>query len=167
MTTTEYSEQINTIFNKAIKDELSSAIQYTIQAAKLKGSIESETADELLEHGKEEFSHFTELVDYATKHNFDGKLVIELDFDVIKNISTDLKEIQNFNMKLEKTAADDYKKAAILARENGDLETEAFFIELMQDELSHFDDIAELSGDTRGLNESVVSRMGKFSKLLK
>lgn len=160
----EYLNAITGIFNKSIKDELSSAIQYTIQSTKLKGSIESETADELLAHGKEEFDHFTQLVDYATKHGFDNGLVVELDFNVIKNISTDLKTIQQFNMKLEKGASSDYKSAAILARDNGDLETEAFFIELMNDELKHYDDIAELSGDIRGLNES---RLGKFSSVIK
>jgi len=144
-----YKSQMIEIFKKAIKDELSASISYKAMAEKVIGAGNSKFKEELLDHGKEEFEHFQELIEYAATHGILSELPLVLDEEVIKNAPSETQAIITFTQNLEKEAIFDYTKASKLARDNDDIETFSFFKELTKDEQSHFDDIVIYTGETR------------------
>ena len=144
-----YANEMVSIFTKAIRDELSASIAYRFMAESLVGMETEELRDELIEHADEEYTHFTELVTYASNHGILANLRPELDSSVVHNYPTEARAIMGFVQDLEMQAIRDYISAAKFARHHGDIETCAFFKELASDERGHFDDLAPMTGDTR------------------
>jgi bacterioferritin (cytochrome b1) len=154
----EYNqESLNFIierFNKFIFDELSAAVGYNFIAERLSGKDANKVIEELKEHGKEEFEHFTELLHYAYLHGFGNKLNIkELDQKVIDFIPSNVTNCVKFIQELELEARNDYRDMVKFAKENNDIEMEEFFKELMQDEQEHYDDLAYILNNTISLGE--------------
>ena len=150
-----YKEEITKIFNKVIIDELSAASVYHAMAA---NSKDAKLAGELSTHGDEEFEHYKQLIEFATNHNI--ILCYGIDSKVINNIPKEKDEILKVVQSLETIAIKDYRRAALLAREEKDLETEGFFTELMKDEMKHFDDLAQYTGINRSLS-SILKNLNK------
>jgi bacterioferritin (cytochrome b1) len=144
-----YEDKILEVLNKAIKDELAAAISYIAMSEKVYGQGNSKLRDELAEHGKEEYEHFTEIISFAAKHGLIDKLQLEVDMNVIKNAPSDPKKIIDFSQNLELQAIEDYRKASAYAKDNGDFETHEFFAELAGDEEEHYDEIAVYTGKSR------------------
>ena len=145
----EYQKKMVEIFNKAIRDELGASISYKAMAEKVYGAGNNKLREELIQHGKEEFEHFNELVSYAATHGILSDLILEVDEEVIVNAPSDVKGIIKFSQDLEMEAIKDYRNAAKLAFENKDMETHEFFSELASDEETHYDDVAVYTGKTR------------------
>lgn len=143
-----YEEMINEKIGKLMTDEISAATMYAEAAQYI---TDASLSDEVRTHGQEEFDHFKKLMDFATNNN----LKTNYDFDraVIKNIPRDTKSLIKIIQSLEKKAITNYREIALLARENNDLEGETLFLELMKVEMEHFDDIAQVTGETRKLGE--------------
>lgn len=154
-----YKEKMKCFFNKVIKDEISASIFYAKAANELSGVGSAEISEELLEHSKEEFQHFNELVSFASKHGFLDEIQIELDDSVI-NFSpiSDAKVVMEKVQELETSAIRDYGWMAKCAMKHGDIETAKFMKEIMSDEIKHFDDLAYVNGDKRpvGLQTVVI-----------
>ena len=144
----DYAKQLIAIFNKAVRDELSACSVYRIIGNKLKGPDTDEIRDHLFEHAKEEYGHYTELIDYASKHNFLQDIKVQLD-NTVFNANGDNNALVLSTQNLETKAAQDYRNASILASKNNDIETHEFFTELMKDELKHFDENAYFLGQSR------------------
>jgi len=140
-----------TKFQKAMRDEISAAIVYIKMANSLKGFQGSKIAEELLEHSAEEFEHYNELVSFAAKHGLTTMLDFnDIDMDVIKNAPlNDDTAVLTYTQELEATAISDYKKLVELATEEKSEEAKKFFSEIMSDEINHFDELAEWTGQTR------------------
>jgi len=151
----DYKELINEKIGKLMTDEISSATMY-IEASQYITDLE--LAEEIKTHGQEEFDHFTLLMEYAISHN----LKTNYDFDraVIKNVPQNNNSLIRLIQTLEKKAIANYREVALLARQNNDIESEEFFIDLMKKEMEHFDDVAQKTGEHRNLGES----FGKFKK---
>ena len=139
-----YLEELAAIINKAMRDEISSAMLYHSVAEKVNGTEMEEFSTQLKENGDEEFNHFKEILAYANNHGIDTFLSVDLVIlskPYTNNIEVDVAMI----LELEQTAINDYTNAAVLARSVEDLETESFFIELMNDERKHSDGMLKLS----------------------
>lgn len=143
-----YEEIINEKIGKLMTDEISAATMYTEAAQYI---TDVSLADEIRTHAQEEFNHFKKLLEFATDHSL--KTNYDFDRTVIKNIPRDTKSLIKIIQTLEKKAIANYREIALLARENNDLEGEALFLELMREEMKHFDDIAQVTGETRKLGE--------------
>jgi len=167
MYTQEDLQYIIERFNKFIFDELSSAIGYFKIAEQLTGFGAAKVIEELKEHGKEEFGHYTELLHYAYLHGFGDKLNIQcLDENVINYIPKDLNSCVAFIQSLEIHARDDYRDMIKFARDHQDIEMEEFFRELMADEQEHYDDLAYILDNKIKLGESKGETMGLFKEIL-
>ena len=138
-------------FQKAMRDEISASIVYIKMAQSLSGFQGSKVADELLEHSKEEFEHYNELIDFATKHGFVDQLDYTIiDMDVIKNAPMkDINAIMLYTQELEQTAISDYNELGKMAEEAESEEARKLFFEIMGDEQEHFDDLAVWLDQTR------------------
>lgn len=161
-----YKEQVTKIIEKALRDEISTASFYLRQAQEIMGYNTEEVIEKLQEYGKEEFEHYTELLEFAGK--FDILKDIKLGYDdySLEMLETELSKINETVAKLEKTAYNDYKAAARLAMENDDLETHEFFKELMNDEAGHLDDFLLFQNKTRTFGESTIVRELKLRNML-
>jgi len=144
-----YKKEMARAINKRLTDEISAAAMYLHAAGYIK---DIEIAEEIRKHAEEEFTHFSELMSFANSH--DIFVVYEFDKEVTKNVPRETNKIISLIQKLEKKAIADYKSMVILARENYDLEAEKLFKHLMEEEIKHFDDIAQVTGETRKLGES-------------
>ena len=149
--TPEYEAQMVQIFNKAVRDELEASISYKIMAEQIQGPGINEIREELEEHAKEEFQHFQEFIAFAASHSMLNQIKFEIRTDYVNpsTLPTDVSGIVQFTQDLETEAYNDYKRAAMLAKENLDPETKMFFIEKMKDEMRHFDDISALDKTKR------------------
>jgi len=139
-----YIEKLTEVINKALADEISSSMLYYKFAVLASGANMTEFAEQLQENGDEEFDHFKSVLEFAANHNIPIVLgttenIVNIPFT--NDINIDDLAISN----LEKQAYTDYKNIALLARQNEDIETETFFIELMNDERKHLDSIAKLT----------------------
>ena len=133
----DYKKKMTEIFQKAVKDELSAASIYYLVAAKITGFEEAEIAEELQKHAKEEYEHFTELIDYAYTHGIE----LEIGLNYTQDYPTKLEDVIKWKQDLETEAMNDYLNAAKLAEAEGDMLTVEFFRELAQDERKHLDDL--------------------------
>jgi len=143
-----YEEILNEKISKLMTDEISAAAMY-IEAAQYINDVA--LADEIRTHAKEEYTHFGQLMDFATQHNL--KTNYDFDRTVIKNVPKNTKSLVHIIQTLEKKAIANYREIALLARQNNDLEGETLFLELMRKEMEHFDDVAQVTGETRKLGE--------------
>lgn len=149
-----YKEKLTEIVNQLMTDEISAATMY-LEAA---GYLDEITlVNEITQHADEEYGHFKKLMDFATNHG----LKISYDFSrpVIKKVPKSTPQLLRIIQDLEKKAIADYKGAALLARENQDIEAEELFSDIMKDEISHFDDIAIQTKEVRALGESSSFKM--------
>lgn len=144
-----YEQTIISLFNKLVTDEISAAIAYQRMA---NTSSSPKISEEIAKHADEEFGHFKKLIDYAYAHGFGSEITIATTPDVTENIPSDPSEILRIVQELETIAIEDYRQGALQAREAGDIETEEFLSDIMEDEQSHFDDLAKLYGGSRPLN---------------
>ena len=148
----DYKQEVTTKFNKFIHDELNASIVYFKMAEGLEGINQEEIAEQLREHGNDEFGHYQELIAYAYNHGFTP--IIAVDTQLINTAPTELQAVIEFTQKLEEEAISDYTNMAAFAQEHGDIETHHFFKELMQEEIVHFDDLAPFIGQKRELRAS-------------
>lgn len=157
MEQTQYEELLVERINKFLRDEISAATGYALIASKLKGLASEEIIEELQEHGKEEYEHYTELVEFAGRYGLEVKLsLIDLDQRVLQYQPTDLKTTVEFINSLEKEARSDYLEMTKIAEEQEDIQTMEFFKELANDETKHFLDLQYVNGDTLKLGESII-----------
>ena len=140
------------MFQKAITDELTAVAAYNKMAQSLFiGLDEQRVAEHLIEHADEEHGHWKELQDFAQRHGFQKKL----NFSIINKQIFDnapegaIKDALMYHQELEATAIDDYKSLALYGEENDSPEVYEFFNELMHDEMKHFDDFADWTGQSR------------------
>jgi len=162
-----YKDEIIKIFNKSLQDELSSQVIYIKMAENAVGISLDTLREELIQHADEEYSHFKKLVEYAATHSFLDKLNFSISTDIIGKLLKTQNEIIEITQKLELDAIETYKKATKLADDNNDYEAMDFFISLMKDEMSHFDDLAKFDGKKRKLSESLKEKFSIFDSLLK
>jgi bacterioferritin (cytochrome b1) len=129
-------------------DEISAATFY-VEAANMINDLE--VIEEIREHAKDEFKHFTWLMDYAKSHD----LPVKYDFDrkVIKNVNQKNEKIIKYIQSLEKKAISDYRDMMIYAQTNQDIESAELFKKIMLEEMEHFDDIAPKLGQKRVIGE--------------
>jgi len=151
----DYKEIINEKIGKLMTDEISAATMY-LEAAEHLTNLE--LAAEMRIHAQEEFEHFGLLMGYAVSHGL--KTNYDFDRSVIKNVPLNNNSLIRLIQTLEKKAIANYREIALLARENNDLESEEFFMNLMKKEMEHFDDVAQVTGEHRNLGESLT----KFKK---
>jgi ferritin len=140
-----YKNKMIIIFNKAIKDEMSSGALYGILGYDLIGFKEEEIAEEFINHGREEFDHYYQLLKYASDVGILDSLNIALDPFTQKYPKGNLDNIIKFKQMLENDAMQDYLSAAELAESEGDMLTKNFFLELATDERRHITDILKYS----------------------
>jgi ferritin len=139
-----YIETLTNIINKALANEISSAMVYHKIAEEVKGTDMEDFSEQLSANGTEEFGHYKEILAYAFSH--DISVVLNINPSILATPCTNIIDLDvSNNVTLEQQAYDDYRAAALLARENEDIETENFFIELMNDERRHLDSVAKLS----------------------
>jgi ferritin len=134
----EYKNKMIQIFKKAVHDELESVVLYKY----LSEIIEHPVSDELQDHSEEEFSHFNKLIKYASTHGIIEYIDVNLSFSPVPSITTE--DAVNKTQELETIAISDYKQASEIADEEGDTETKMFFIDLMKEEMEHYDDIQQM-----------------------
>lgn len=139
-----YIEDLTQIINKALADEISSAMLYHKFSALASGANMTEFAEQLAENGDEEFDHFKALIEFASNHSI--PVTLGLTDSIVQTVFTNNINKDDLAISaLEKQAYSDYKAAALLARTKLDIETESFFIELMNDERKHLDSIVKLA----------------------
>ena len=148
--TTGYEIKLKNFIESALKDELSASIMYAKASNELVGIGSQEVSEELMNHSKEEYGHFNQLLAFASAHDIlkDIKFTIDysvVDFSGISNSNEVMKKVQE----LEEKAIRDYEMMAKCAFKNGDLETTSFMREIMSDEIKHFDDLAYINGEKR------------------
>ena len=142
-----YRNQMIDIFNIAIKDELSASAFYISVANQLKGFEVAEIAEEFIKQSKEEYEHFTELFEYASKKNIIEEIDIGI-YDYFEEYPIDINDIDSvieWKQYFEKEARDTYIEATELAESYNDEITRGFFLELANDEQKHIDDILQFS----------------------
>ena len=149
-----YSEIITNGIIKALRDELTAASVYIAMA---ETTTEDGLKEELLQHSKEEFEHYGKLIHYALKHSI--VVNYSIDSSTMNKVPSSTEEILKIVQGLETAAIVDYKQLALEARNNNDLETEQFFIELMKAEQEHFDDLSVFTGKHRTLATSVLANL--------
>ena len=150
-----YPEKLKCKIQKFLMDELSASVYYTKAANEMVGLGASEVSEELQKHADEEYEHFKELMEFASKHGMLKDMPVSLDCSVVdypelSNPITVMKRVQE----LEQAAIADYSEMAKCAMQHGDIETAKFFKELMGDEIKHFDDLAYVNGDKRDLPDA-------------
>ena len=143
-----YKEKIVELLNKALKDELSASIAYKCMSELTENGT---LAEELLAHSGEEYGHYNRILSYVFSHGLEGDIRIILDLEVSNLYPKDTKGIIKFTQDLEIEAIEDYRRGALLARENDDLETEELFKGLMSEEQGHFDDLSRYNKERREL----------------
>lgn len=143
-----YEKKVVELINKALKDELSAASSYQCMAEITENGT---LAQELSEHADEEFAHYKKIIGFVFSHGLESKVNFSLDLEVSNDFPDETTRIIEFTQELETQAMEDYRQIALLARENNDLETEAFFLGLMQEEQAHFDDLSRYNGTKRTL----------------
>lgn len=143
-----YEQQVVELINKALKDELSAASSYSCMSQITENGT---LAQELMTHASEEFNHYNQIIGFIYAHGLESKVNFSFDLEVANQFPSDTYSIIEFTQRLETEAMEDYRKIALLARENNDLETEAFFMGLMASEQTHFDDLARYNGGRRTL----------------
>jgi ferritin len=153
-----YKEQLEKMLAKVLNDEISTSIVYKAMS---EYATNSKIAEELIDHSKDEFEHFNEIISFCINHGLDP--VIELTEYTNDYPDTD-KEILDFTQNLEQTAINDYRSIVLLARSNDDVETEAFFTEIMNDEIEHFDDLAPLAKETRSIQDNSPKTFSDYVK---
>ena len=143
-----YKQSMIQIFQKAINDELSASSVYFLVGSKLSGFEGAEIQEKFIEHAREEYEHFTELVKYAADHGIINNLEIGL-MDYTQNYPdiSNLQDIIQWKQDLETEARDDYLNAAKLAEKEGDTLTVEFFKELATDENRHLTDLFKYTGE--------------------
>ncbi len=140
-----YETEMINIFNKSIRDELETSINYKIMSEDISGP-DTLIKKELQEHAYDEYQHFNKLIEYASNHG----ILQHLEFEVRKVFTSpealpkDINGIVQFVQDLKKDAAKNYKDVAEIADDEGDTETKLFFEELMKEELRHHDEISNL-----------------------
>jgi len=139
-----YKNDMIKIFNKAIQDELSACSVYYLIASQLTGFEEVEIAEEFQKHAKEEYEHFTELLDYASNHGIEGYLNLNL-MPYTQQYPVELQAVIDWKQNLEKESMNDYLAAAKLAEEKGDVLTMDFFKELAKDKSNHINDLLKFT----------------------
>jgi ferritin len=144
-----YKDELVKFINGALVDELSASISYKSMS---EFATEEKLVKALEEHSAEEYAHFNEILSFALNH--DIKPVIAVSADIVQNYPTEDSKMVDFVQGLEKKAISDYKEISLKARKEGDLETEAFFMELMNDEIAHFDELSAMNNTVRGVNEN-------------
>lgn len=148
----EYKKYIISKISKVLNDELTAAVLYFKMANELQG-ISSGTVSKILkEHGDEEFGHFKNILEFAINHNIVP--ILGVDTVAINKNPTDLIEVIMLTQNLEKTAMSDYKEIVTNAIAQGDVETQEFFEDILEDEIHHFDELAPLVSQKRELGES-------------
>ena len=142
----DYKQRMIDIFNKAIQDEISSAAVYLKIAGLMDGFDSHEIVEKMISHGKEEFEHYTSLIDYASNHGILEYLDISLqDYARTYPDPNDIQGILDYKQELEIQAMNDYLNAAELAHQKGDTLTKLFFQHLAGDERRHYDDLQRFS----------------------
>jgi len=156
-----YKDELQELVKKRMIDEISAATFY-LDAASLIRDLE--LAEEIQKHALEEFDHFSRLITFARAHG----LEVKYDFDrsVIKNVPPREKALISIIQNLERKAITDYREMVLLCRNNEDIEGEKFFKEIMLEEIEHFDDVAQKTGETRKLGES-FKKFKKFKDRFK
>lgn len=140
------------MFQKALSDELTAVLTYNKMAQSLFiGLDEQRVAEHLIEHADEEYAHHKELQDYAQRHGFQSKLDFsKINQDIFNNAPLgNMKEAMLYHQELETGAIADYKALSLFGEEHDNPEVYEFFRELMNDEMVHFDDIADWTGQSR------------------
>ena len=143
-----YELQVVELINKALRDELSAASSYSCMSQTTENGT---LASELMAHASEEFGHYNQIIGFVYAHGLEEKVNFSFDLNVANQFPSDTFTIIEFTQGLETRAMEDYRQIALLARENNDLETEAFFMGLMAAEQTHFDDLARYNGGRRVL----------------
>jgi len=115
------------------------------------GLDDERVAAHFIEHADEEYEHHKELQDFAQRHGFQKKLNFsKINQQVFDNAPEGtMKDALMYHQELEAGAIDDYKALALYGEENDSPEVYEFFNELMHDEMKHFDDIADWTGQSR------------------
>ena len=144
----KYQVQLNEILGQLMTDEISASTMY-IEASGYMTNIP--LAKEILAHGAEEYGHFQKLMAFCISHGL--KTNYDFDRTVIKKVPKNKKQILKLIQELEQKAIKDYKEASLLARANDDIEAMTLFTEIMNDEIGHFDDLAQETGEVRRLGE--------------
>lgn len=139
-----YNETIKDIMQKAINDEISSVIFYLEIANKLSGASANEFRQIMLEHADEEMTHFKLLLEKSANLGIEIK-PFNYRIDFIDNLNLMMTKVQE----LEEEARVLYNFATELTRKENDFELETFFKELLEDETTHFDDVAKITGEKR------------------
>jgi len=142
---TQYKQVMIKIFQKAIKDEMFSAVAYTRIAESIKGFQQAEIAEMFKKHAKEESGdHFYELMEYASGAGIINELCIKFDFSGYDMpVDFNLETIYAWKQNLENDAYMDYINASNIARNEGDIITAEFFRELAKDEKGHIQDLLD------------------------
>lgn len=156
-----YKNELQELIKRRMIDEISAATFYLDAATLIR---DMELAEEIRDHAKDEFDHFSRLVKFARGHG----LEVRYDFDrsVIKNVPAKTKALTSIIQGLERKAISDYREMAILCKDNMDLEGEKFFKTIMLEEMEHFDNVAQKTGETRKLGES-FKKFKKFKDKFK
>lgn len=144
----EYKEEVISLLNKVVSAEISSASAYLCMAEMTENGT---LAAELSAHAMEEFGHYKKIIGFLYAHGLEFDVSFQMDLSVSNDFPTDNADIVGYVQMLEREAIEDYRTIAILARDNDDLETEAFFTALMKEEQEHFDDLARYNGERRVL----------------
>jgi len=156
----KYQLKLNEMLGKLLTNEISASSMY-VEAS---GYITDITlSKEILTHAEEEFGHFQKLMKFCINHGL--KTNYDFDRTVIKKVPKNKKQIIKLIQNLEQQAIQDYKEATIFARQNNDIEAEALFTEIMNDEIEHFDDLAQETGQTRRLGEGFKNFKAQFEKI--
>ena len=144
----QYKEKVVGLINKALTDEITAASAYLAMA---QITPSENIAKQLEEHAQDEFGHYKKLISFAYNHNLCEFIEFSMDYCGANAIPNDTFEMLAIVQSLEQEAIQDYKTIALLAREQGDIETEEFFMDLMEDEISHFDELARYTNQKREL----------------
>lgn len=154
-----YEKQMTDLISKNIKDELTAVLIYVKMANSFAGTnAQSDVSGHLLEHADDEYGHFKSLVEYAYNHSVGDDVVIDIDLEAVKSAPTDMAGAIAKAQELETGAIASYKAMAKLAFENEDYETHEFAVDIMNDEMGHFDDFALYDGNTRGFLTGVAAK---------
>lgn len=140
------------LYQKTLTDELTAVLAYHKMAQSLFiGLDEQRVAEHLIEHADEEYQHHKELQDFAQRHGFQKKLDFsKINQEIFNNAPTgNAMQAMMYHQELETGAIADYQALALYGEENNSPEVYEFFRELMMDEMTHFDDIADWTGQSR------------------
>ena len=140
------------LYQKAISDEITAVAAYHKMAQSLfVGLDEQRVAEHLIEHADEEYGHWKELQDFAQRHGFQKLLDFSaITQEIFDNAPTgSMRDALMYHQELETGAIADYQALALFGEENDSPEVYEFFNELMHDEMKHFDDFADWTGQSR------------------